>query len=74
MLYIVVGMTRPEEAAKTVLVVAWDDMHVQVGHALAYLVVHRDKCALCFHRLLYGSSKTLDPAKERSYCILLELR
>ena len=44
-------MPRPEEAAQAIFFPPRHDVNVQVRHALAYAVVHRDKCALGFHRL-----------------------
>src|SRR5215471_8953970 len=64
-----VGIAGPEESAQAVLEAARHDVDVQVGHALAHLVVDGDECALRAQRLLDGARHVLGRLEERPHLL-----
>ena len=58
-------LARPEETAQAVPFAAGDDVHVQMGHALAHAVVDGDERAFRSHAALDSVSQLLRVSEER---------
>ena len=73
-LIVFIRVAGPEETLQAVVPAPGDDMHVEMGHALADPVVQGDKASLCGHRCLDRAGKQTDVAKEPAGQLLGEVR
>src|ERR1043166_7173343 len=55
-----VGVTRPEESAQSVLATARYDMDMKMRHALTHPIVHANEGAVGLHSVLYRAGQSLD--------------
>lgn len=64
--FVLVAQSRPEEAAQTIATAPGQDVDVQVGHALADVVVDRDERAVGLHRHPYGAAEAAGGIEQRA--------
>src|SRR5579863_9596330 len=64
-LFAVVGAPRPEETFQTIALAPWHDVDMEVGHALAHIVVDRDEGSFSVQGVFNGPLETLRGLEQR---------
>lgn len=64
--FIGVALARPEKTSQAVLLSPWNDVHMQMRHALTHPIVDGDEGAFGFHALLDGAREHLHITEEGS--------